>query len=55
MSVCWQQAPVTFQLERANVLQPTGQISNNRSGRKKLSGNHEVISGNIFDKLLGAE
>lgn len=37
MSVSWQDAPVTFQLERASVLQPSGQISENRSSRAELS------------------
>lgn len=37
MSVNWQDAPVTFQLERASVLQPSGQISENRSSRAELS------------------
>lgn len=39
MSEGWQDAPVTFQLERASVLQPSGQISNNRSSRKQFSFN----------------
>lgn len=38
VSVNWQDAPVTFQLERASVLQPSGQISENRSSRAELSG-----------------
>lgn len=54
MSGSWQDAPVTFQLERASVLQPSGQISNNRSSRKELSSNHKEVSGNLLDKLLGA-
>lgn len=37
VSVSWQDAPVTFQLERASVLQPSGQISENRSSREELS------------------
>lgn len=37
VSVSWQDAPVTFQLERASVLQPSGQISENRSCRVELS------------------
>lgn len=37
VSVSWQDAPVTFQLERASVLQPSGQISENRSSRAELS------------------
>lgn len=45
---------MTFQLERASVLQPSGQISNNRSSRKELSPNHKEVSGNLLDKLLGA-
>ena len=45
---------MTFQLERASVLQPSGQISNNRSSKKELSSNHKEVSGNLLDKLLGA-
>lgn len=37
VSVSWQDAPVTFQLERASVLQPSGQISENRSSRAEPS------------------
>lgn len=33
----WQVAPVTFQLERASVLQLSSQISENRSSRAELS------------------
>lgn len=36
VSASWQDAPVTFQLERASVLQPSGQISENRSSRAEL-------------------
>lgn len=53
MSGSWQDAPVTFQLERASVLQPSGQISNNRSSRKEPSSNHKEVSGNLLDKLFG--
>lgn len=51
MSGIWQDAPVTFQLERASVLQPSGQISNNRSSRKEFGFNRREATGNLFDKL----